>query len=104
MWDVSNTVIRMTEGDYGIKLPIQINGIDISSTDSIKFTVKNGDRIVLEKIISDIRDNTVELSLSKTESMSLPVGSYTYSIDWYKDDSFLCNLIPSAMFKVVDKV
>lgn len=30
-------------------------------------------------------------------------GFYTYSLDWYQDGAFLCNIIPAGEFRVVVK-
>lgn len=105
MWNVYGKDIKMTEGDYGVSLPILINGIEFSANDVIKLVLKtaaNGD-IILEKEFSNIQENTVELVLSESESALFPVGTYVYLLDWYQDGVFMCNIVQSAMFKVVDK-
>lgn len=105
MWVVSSQDLKMTEGDFGIKLPVEIIGTTLGNLDSIKFTLKtarNGETI-LEKSFSDISDNTVDLELTEQESQSLKVGGYVYTLDWYQSGVFMCNIIPCANFKVVDK-
>lgn len=95
----------MSEGDYGIALPVTVSGVEFAPTDTLVFTfktAKNGETI-LTKSYTDIQDNTVELILSENESALFPVGGYVYCLDWYNGDSFLCNIIPSASLKVVDK-
>lgn len=94
----------MTEGDFGIQLPVTINGATFAANDSVRLTIKtkpNGD-VVLEKEYTDISGGFV-LVLTEAESESLPVGSYTYSMDWYNDGAFMCNIIRSASFRVEDK-
>ena len=105
MWNVSGINLQMVEGDYGVSLPISVSGATFTNVDSLKLTVKkavNGDALV-EKTFDSIVQNTVTLTLTAEESALLPVGSYVYSLDWYQDGNFLCNIIPTALFKVVEK-
>jgi hypothetical protein len=95
----------MAEGDYGIAIPITVHGTELGGNDSLRVTIKtrkNGETI-LEKNYSDIEDNTVELELTQTESAKLPVGVYVYSLDWYQNGIFMCNIVLCSLFKVVDK-
>ena len=105
MWNVSGTTLIMTEGDFGIQLPVKISGATLAAGDSVKLTFKakqNGDELLV-KDFDSITDNTVELELTEAESALFPVGSYVYSLDWYQDGNFMCCIIPSATMKVVDK-
>lgn len=105
MWNVSGTTLIMTEGDYGIKLPVTISGTTLAAGDSVKLIFKakqNGDELLV-KDFDSITDNTVDLELTEAESALFSVGSYVYSLDWYQDGNFMCNIIPSAILKVVDK-
>ena len=105
MWKVEKNNLSMTEGDYGVALPITISGASIATGDSVTFTVKtekNGTG-KLVKTFSNITQNKFDLVLTSAESALLPVGYYVYSLDWYKDGEFICNIIPSASFRVVDK-
>lgn len=105
MWAVSGNELRMTEGDYGVQLPITVSGTTFTANDEIKFVLKtgmNGEQL-LEKIFPNITDNTVNLELTASESARLRVGTYVYFLDWYQNGVFLCNIIPSALFRVVDK-
>ena len=105
MWVVNGTNLQMAEGDYGISLPITVHGTELGGNDSLNVTIKtrkNGETI-LEKNYSDIEDNTVELELTQTESAKLPVGVYVYSLDWYQNGIFMCNIVLCSLFKVVDK-
>jgi hypothetical protein len=104
-WSVNGQNLAMAEGDYGIKLPVTIKGTTLGAQDSIKLTFKaavNGEEI-LSKEFDGIIDNTVSLELTEEESALLPVGAYVYSLDWYQSGNFMCNIIPSASLKVVDK-
>lgn len=105
MWNVNGNNLTMCEGDYGLKLPIKITGPTFTAHDEVKMTVKtamNGDTI-LEKTFSSISQNTVQFEITEAESELLPAGNYVYTLDWYQDDVFMCNVIPAAVFKVVDK-
>jgi len=100
MWAVEDNYISMCEGDYGIDLPISIDGAELTEEDSLMITIKdavNGNEILAKSF-------NEALSLTSAESDLLPVGKYVYSLDWYKSGEFLCNIIPRAMFKVVEKV
>lgn len=107
MWDTKGLTVSMAEGDYGITLPveIEIEGVTLGAQDSIKIVFKtsiNG-ALILEKNYDGITDNTVNLELTEEESALFPVGSYVYGLDWYQSGNFMCNIITSSPFKVVDK-
>lgn len=105
MWNVNGNNLTMCEGDFGVHLPITITGPTFTSSDAVKLTVKNdinGDTII-EKDFDNIQQNTINLILTASESALLPVGKYVYSLDWYQSGQFLCNVIPTAVFKVVGK-
>lgn len=105
MWEVNGINIQMCEGDYGISLPITITGPTFTANDKVKLTIKrhrNGEPIVVSDF-TNIENNTVSFELSEEDSAKLPSGDYIYSLDWYEDDAFLCNIIPFAKLKVVDK-
>lgn len=105
MWKVQDSSIFMTEGDYGIALPVTVSGATLGTADSIKFTFKsfmNGEAI-LEKVYDSPVQNTVNLEFTASDSAKFRVGKYLYSMDWYQNGSFLCNIIPAGVFKVVDK-
>ena len=105
MWVTSANSIQMAEGDFGIALPMTISGPTFTASDEIKMTVKdsmNGTTL-LEKTFSDIQNNTISIELTSSETAQLPVGNYVYSIDWYQEGHFLCNIVPASKFKVVDK-
>lgn len=98
MWAVDENEITMCEGDYGIDLPITLN-VELADNENLQITVKdamNGNTL-LTKSFKDA------LNLTAAETANLPVGKYIYSLDWYRNSVFLCNIIPAAKFKVVDK-
>lgn len=103
MWNVNGIQLNMTEGDWGIKLPVTVTGVTFAANDSVKIVIKSGETTVIEKEYTNITQNTVNLELTESESALLPVGSYVYRLDWYQDGAFMCNIIPISTFKVVDK-
>ena len=94
----------MVEGDFGLELPITVSGVTLAANDEIKVKIAKGDSIIIEKTYDNISNNTVKLTLTEAESALLPVGNYCYSLDWYQDDAFMCNVIQRSGFKVVDKL
>jgi hypothetical protein len=100
--------ITMTEGDFGITLPIEIEtkkGETI--TENTDFIIKIFKKINTEPLISktysDIENNTIEFSLTQEESSRLPTGDYCYDLDWYQNGVFMCNLVRAEEFVVEEK-
>lgn len=105
MWYITGTSLQMVEGDYGISLPVTVSGTTLTTNDALKFVFKsapNGETI-LTKEYTNITQNTVNLELTDAESALFSVGNYFYSLDWYQSGVFMCNIIPQAVLKVVDK-
>lgn len=106
MWNVNRHDLTMAEGDYGLALPVRVTGATFAGGDSIRFTFSatlNGTPILIKEF-TNIEDNTVLLEFTQEESELFRVGVFYYALDWYKDGVFMCNIIPQALFKVVDKV
>ena len=107
MWIVCGNALEMTEGDYGIELPVTISGAVLGENDALKFTFKaaaDGD-VLLEKDYTDPQENTVFLKLTEEESALFEANkTYCYSLDWYQDGEFLCNVIPRGNLRVVNKI
>lgn len=103
MWNVNGLQLNMTEGDWGVKLPVTVSGVTFANNDSVKIVIKSGETTIIEKEYTNITQNTVNLELTEAESALLPVGIYVYRLDWYQDGAFMCNIIPISTFKVVDK-
>lgn len=104
MWGVIGNNLQMAEGDFGLTLPITIGGTELSSADTIRLTikaVKDGEAIIERDMIPT--DNTVNFTITAAETSDLPAGVYVYSLDWYQNGHFMCNIIPVGVFKVVDK-
>ena len=95
----------MTECDFGLQLPVTVTGTQFAENDALNITIKdfvNG-TVILEKDFTYIQNNTVILDLTEEESALFPVGQYVYSLDWYQNGAFMCNIIRMAKFKVVEK-
>ena len=103
-WSVKNNNLTMVEGDWGIALPVTVDGVEFAANDMLKFIFKdaNNGSEILAKEYAPV-DGTVNLMFTEAESALFPVGSYVYSLDWYQEGAFLCNVTPTAALKVVDK-
>lgn len=105
MWATTSNGLQMVVGDYGIKLPITVIGTTITASDSLRLTFNNAITgvEVLVKDYDNIVENTVDLEFTEAESALFPVGVYSYSLDWYQDGNFMCNIIPVGILRVVSK-
>ena len=103
MWNVNGITLNMTEGDWGVKLPVTVTGVTFTANDSVRIKIQRDETTIIEKEYTNITNNTFDLEFTEAESALLPVGSYLYSLDWYQDGAFMCNIIPSGMFMVGDK-
>ena len=105
MWKANGINIQMAEGDFGIPLNVTVRGVTISQADSLKFSFKNrvNGSLILEKEYSAI-ENATALVLSEAESNLFHVGKYVYSVDWYQNGIFMCNIVPQGILEVVGKV
>lgn len=103
MWNVNGITLNMTEGDWGVKLPVTVTGVTFTANDSVRIKIQRGETTIIEKEYTNITQNTFDLEFTEAESALFPVGSYLYSLDWYQDGAFMCNIIPSGMFLVGDK-
>lgn len=103
MWNVNGITLNMTEGDWGVKLPVTVTGVTFAANDSVRIKIQRDETTIIEKEYTNITQNTFDLEFTEAESALLPVGSYLYSLDWYQDGAFMCNIIPSGLFVVGDK-
>lgn len=106
--DEENKTLEMAEGDFGLSLLIEITtkGEEIiSSEDSFALKIykePNGELLVT-KTYNNIQGLTIDLSLTKQESLKMPVGTYYYDLDWFQGQTFLGNIIRQALWYVRDK-
>ena len=105
MFNVKNGNISMVEGDYGLELPITITGTIISSDETIELIIRdNSGEIKIDKFYNNIVDNTINFSLTKQESGKLTSNKkYFYSLDWYRNEDFLGNILNGLEFNVEEK-
>lgn len=103
--DEGKKKIMMTEGDYGVVLPISIGGIDLNGNDkfALKIFKEKDEEPIITKVFENIVDNTLELKITQEESQMLEVGSYYYDLDWFQDNTFLSNILKARTFEVKDK-
>lgn len=98
-----NTII-MAEDDFGLEMPVTVEGLTLTALDTLKFVFKdavNGNDILVKEYTPS--NNAVVLEFSEAESGLFAVGNYVYRLDWYQSGQFMCNLIPVGIFRVVDK-
>ena len=103
MWNVNGITLNMTEGDWGVKLPVTVTGVTFTANDSVRIKIQRDETTIIEKEYTNITQNTFDLEFTEAESALLPVGSYLYSLDLYQEGAFMFNIIPSGMFLVGDK-
>lgn len=99
--------IEMTEGDFGIVLPIEIDIEEAEISNIDKFILKifkeiNGE-VIIEKVFEKIENNTLELKFTQEESKKLEIGDYFYDLDWFQEDAFLSNILAKKKIVVTDK-
>ena len=104
MWVANGNDLKMAEGDWGVELPITISGVEFTANDVLKLTFKKGMNTtpILEQTYTP-ENNAINLVFTEAESELFTVGTYVYALDWYQDGLFLCNVIPCASLRVVDK-
>lgn len=106
MITAEDITIKMTEGDFGIVLPIEIEAeTELTADDgfSIKIFKDINTEPLITKTYSGIKNNTIDFKLIEEDSLKLKVGTYKYDLDWYQEGSFLANIIAKASFKVQEK-
>ncbi len=106
MWAVIGNDLKMTEGDYGLQVPIKLIGGTITASDEFRILINDArdQATIIEKHYSNIQDDKILFELTEAESALLPIGSYLWGLDWYQSGAFMDNLIPMSSFKVTKKV
>lgn len=104
MFDTFKYKITMTEGDYGVSIPIHFIDAEFESDDSVKVTIMVDSETKIEKTYTNIVDDTIDFSLTEAESNLLPVGFYLYSIEWYQDGVFKDCILEKSPFVVSERV
>ena len=105
MFKISGTEIRMTEGDYGVDLPVAVKGTTVTANDVLDLTIKdavNG-TTVLELTVGSPTNGVFDLYFAQEESALLTPGEYGYSLDWIQPGTFVYCLVPVGPFIVEEK-
>lgn len=71
----SGKIITFSSGDYGQSYPINVDGFDILSTDTVIFKCET-----IEKLYTDEIDNCILLTFTQAESESLSVGTHKWTL------------------------
>lgn len=104
-WTTNDATLRieMTEGDFGIELPLTFEDITFSENDKLNFVIVGNGVEIISKVYENIQNNAIELVILEEETRLLPVGRYDYRLDWYQNNAFMCNLAPMGVFAVGKK-
>ena len=99
--------IIMDVGDYGLPLIMKIVNASgqILNTDTIKFSIKKGNEVIVEKEYKDLQTDENDklyftFSLTKEESEKLPEDKYIYEVEAYRDEVYLNTLMNNGLFLV----
>ena len=107
MWQATGYNLIMTEDDFGIELPFEIQIDDhLGANDMVRIVIKDtvhGEDLIVKEF-SQITGDTVRLVLTEQDSAKLPIGNYVYRLEWYQNGSFMGCLIDVGGLKVVKKV
>ena len=108
MFEVNGNQIKMTEGDYGITLPIEIEFDEttvVSSVDIFRITIytRVNSAPIITKSYTPLQNNTIQLKFTQAESQLLTIGRYLYDLDWYDGTTFMCNILKEESFIVTEK-
>lgn len=98
-----NNTITIVQEDYGVTINMNIINGTPSLEDSFLVTIKDGDDIVISKIYTNVT-TYIPFSLTKEETDKLTPTLYHYSVDWYRDNVFLKNIVNGEKFIVQKKV
>lgn len=101
---MNNNIITIVKGDYGIVQNLNIINGTPSEEDSFLVTIKDINRVTMvSKKYSNVIDH-IPFSLTEEESNKLKATTYYYTVDWYRDNVFLKNLVNGERFIVKKKV
>lgn len=107
MWRVnqSTNALTMTQGDYGVELPVTITGAELTESDRLDFVILSGMQgtEIVKKTYDDLTSGDFAIALTAQQSAALPCGRYVYRIDWYRNGTFMDNIVQSAPFVVEAK-
>lgn len=101
MFDVEGLNIKMYEGDFGEKLPINITSGEIIEGDILRFIINTQSHENIIKKEMEVLNNSFVFSLTKEETSLLKSGSYLWGLKQYRDDLLIDTLTANNEFKVV---
>ena len=104
-WATNDATLRfeMTEGDFGVELPLTFEDITFSANDLLNFVIVGNGVEIISKVYENIQHNSINLVITESETALLPVGCYAYRLDWYQNNAFMYNLTPNGIFVVSKK-
>lgn len=54
MWACTGQSIQMVEGDFGIELPLSVNGVTFTEHDDLRIKIAQGEDVLITKTFSNI--------------------------------------------------
>lgn len=90
--------IKMNKGDFGLFLIFTLDEIQEGS--NFKLKIYNNEENILEKDITDVTGNQVNLSLTKEESDKLNEGTYYWSFLQYIENTLQNTILIDKLFEV----
>ena len=111
MYKIDGLNIKMTEGDYGVILPIELETENEETFDVDDFfAMKIYDGLntlpLITKIYeySEFENDTIPFTLTQEETALLKVGNeYIYDIEWYQNDIFQCCIVEKKSYGITEK-
>lgn len=101
MFSINGLNIEMFEGDYGERLPINVEKGEILDGDILKVIIKTvRHQEIINKEIELSEDDSFIFFLSKEESAKLSKGTYLWSLKQYREGYLLDTLTANNIFKV----
>lgn len=100
------TRIFMDYADYGITLPIDVEGTDFEATDTMIFELKKSSdspSIITKEFTNELESTSLFrffLEFSKKEAESLFPGNYVYYVRYLKDGDVRDTVIDGDDFKI----
>jgi len=101
MFSINGLNIAMFEGDYGERLPINVEKGEILDGDILKVIIKTvRHQEIINKEIELSEDDSFIFFLTKEESAKLSKGTYLWSLKQYREGYLLDTLTANNIFKV----
>ena len=101
MFNTNGLNIEMFEGDYGERLPINVEKGEILEGDILKMIIKTPrHEEIVNKQIELSEDDSFIFFLTKEESESLTKGTYLWSLKQFREGYLIDTLTANNLFKV----